>query len=553
MHRGLPPRRLPLVLALSLGSATLIACGGGSSDAATSPTGPGTGSTSSTPASVQFTASSLTMDRWGDTATAAAKVLDSSGKTLTATVTYSSSDTSVVKVASGGRLTSWKDGTATITASTSGLTATATVTVQIQGNSACHVPEPPTPGPVAPPYSFTNTELVPSSVYSGSAAIPIDVDADGDMDVLQLDNDAVDESTYTGYFVYLNNGGTLTLSDKPWFGDPTPFYGPRDYAKGDINGDGLMDLYVAQPGYDPGGTDGKDCSNVTCPGTHNLVLLAQPGGGFVEASATALVPNNAHGFTHAGDMADVDCDGDPDLFQGNWHGPVASDASNLRINAGGILTEDNGRITPGPIPSVAGSSFCDLDRDGDPDLVLGPANGELQLYVNDGFGHFRKLPDGIFPPSRSGPLENINTDISCGDLNGDGLPELVAHDHSFNANFGRWVVIKNEGNMTFSAWNDVLPDPDAIYRFNAGGGPAMMYDFNGDGWMDLLGGGTLDYPMRVLFNTGGNGFVSVLVPSFGGGAAAGFQPAVADYNGDGLLDLYLGTGKGANALLDLSH
>lgn len=540
---------LTLVAALTL----VASCSGDKQD---SPTDPGD-TPAAIPTSIQFTATTWTLDRWADTATATARVLDQSGNIMAGqNIMYESSDTSVVNVAAGGRLTSWLAGTSTITASSGALQpVSATVTVMVQRNTACVVPAPRTPGPVAPPYSFTTTEHEPVTVagFGDGQGYPVDLDGDGDTDVLVLIQDPALELLYTGWVALINEGGTLTRSDYPVFGnEPSPFLAPRDYVKVDINGDGLLDIYFAQPGYDPGGTDGKDCSNVVCPGAANLVLLGQPGGGFRNASAASLMPNPSNGFTHSGDMADVDCDGDMDLFEGNWPNDVATAPSNLMINAGGILMADNGRVT-GPsvgrdaMTPVGGSVFCDLDQDGDPDLVLAPAPGEPRLFVNDGFGRFRALPDGILPASRSGPMENIYSDLACGDLDGDGLPELVAMDHSFNSNMTRWVVIRNEGNLRFSPWNEVLPDPEAKYASPPGGGPAMMYDFNGDGWIDLINAGTPDHPLQVMFNTGG-AFTSVMIPGYGGGPLFGCTYAVADYTGNGKLDLFLPCGHGFNTL-----
>lgn len=40
--------------------------------------------------------------------------------------------------------------------------------------------------------------------------------------------------------------------------------------------------------------------------------------------------------------------------------------------------------------------------------------------------------------------------------------------------------------MVFEDWTAILPDPEERYLFPTGGGTSMVYDFNQDGWPDLL-------------------------------------------------------------------
>ncbi len=257
-------------------------------------------------------------------------------------------------------------------------------------------------------------------------------------------------------------------------------------------------------------------------------------------SATALSPNPERGFTHSVDLADVDCDGDPDAFEGRWPNGDAPDPSMLRNNMEGTFVEATDRVT-GLLTNeaVAGSAFCDLDRDGDPDLLVAMAPGLLRVFTNDGFGYYRELPDSTMPHPRSPLEENIYSDVNCADLDQDGWIDVIVHDHSFNNHYGKWQVFRNRGDMVFEEWSHILPDPEEPYLFPTGGGTSMVYDFNNDGWPDLLTGNSTN-PLRILWNNG-NGFTEQTLKGRWGDVR-GSAPAVADLDGDGRLDIWMSMG-----------
>ncbi|MCU0500774.1 MAG: VCBS repeat-containing protein [Anaerolineae bacterium] len=67
---------------------------------------------------------------------------------------------------------------------------------------------------------------------------------------------------------------------------------PRQIIFGDINGDGLLDVFVAAHGYDQAPFSGET----------NALLLSQPGGSYADASAILpTVPDFSH-FAVTGDM-----------------------------------------------------------------------------------------------------------------------------------------------------------------------------------------------------------------------------------------------------------
>lgn len=539
----MPDDRRRLGLPVTVLTAALLATGCSEGDP-TTPNPPGDPPPPpATPTAVAFSTASPTLDRWGDTITLVARVLDQSGNPMTGqTLVFASSDTAVVRVASDGKVTSWKAGSATVSATAAGLSASLDVSVAVQRNPACEVPPAPAaPGPVRGVGSWSDPEILPLGVTDFAGfTMPMDVNGDGRIDLVMGGQAPTVRESYSQTVIVLNEpGGFRDASEEMLLDEVSPLNGPRDYALADLDGDGRQDAYVANPGYDPGGIDGLACGDVSCDGAPNAVLLAQAAGGVRNAAATALVPNPARGFTHSVDLGDVDCDGDPDVFEGRWPNGDAPEPSMLRVNTAGVFAEVSSRVSGGAITPASGSGFCDLDRDGDPELLVAAAPGPLRIFANDGHGRFRALPDNTLPPPRSPLAQNFYSDLNCADLDQDGWMDLIVHDHSFNANDGKWQVFRNRGDMVFEEWSEVLPDPEERYLFPTGGGSSMVYDFNADGWPDLLTGNFVR-PLRILWNNG-DGFTEQVLQGRWG-EVMGAAQAIADLDGDGRLDVWMSMG-----------
>ena len=191
-------------------------------------------------------------------------------------------------------------------------------------------------------------------------------------------------------------------------------------AVGDVNGDGLEDLYL-------GGAAGQ--AGVLC--------LHQPNGQFRTVSQTCFEEDLA-----SEDMGalffDADGDGDLDLYVVS--GGVECEPGDNVLRDRLYLNDGQGHFTKAPAGTLpdcrdSGSvvAAADFDRDGDLDLFVGgrcvpgqyPRTPDSRLLRNDG-GRFVDVTDEVAPGLRKSGLV---TSAIWSDANGDGwLDLLVTHE-----------------------------------------------------------------------------------------------------------------------------
>ena len=281
---------------------------------------------------------------------------------------------------------------------------------------------------------------------------------------------------------------------------PTDPIGHTGVAAADVDGDGLDDLYIAAPTGLPNrlllGLAGGGFRDVTAASgvdyleeTRAVLLLDLDGDGrrdLVAATSAGLMlaanttksgetprfgpARRLLGSTvaHSLSAADVDGDGDLDLYAGVFYGggergnagfpiPIPyHDADNggrnaLLRNEGGLRFEDatvalgldvhNRRFTQA-------SGFLDVDQDGDQDLYVANDHGRNAYYRNDG-GHFEEIAE-------SAGLEDMAAGMSVhfGDADGDGDFDLYV------------------SNMYSSAGGRIVPQ----HGFGTGGAAAARAD-----------------------------------------------------------------------------
>ena len=295
---------------------------------------------------------------------------------------------------------------------------------------------------------------------------------------------------------------------------------PRELVLRDFNGDGRTDIYIADHGYD----------KPPFPGYQDQLLLS--GTGSTWRDATSFLPQRSD-FTHSATAADVDGDGDIDIFQGNL-GDGIGPAILLNNGTGRFTVGANRLPTFVATPDLADpttyttSEFGDFDGDGDQDLFLGQFQADASvILLNDGSGKFTPSPRPL-PPGPFGTDSNL-IDSQARDLNGDGRMDLVLLAHRSDGSGRAVQVLMNNGAARFT---DATAERVSVNWTNDNWVIYLQFaDLNGDGFDDII-------------TQPSNGNVEVLLNN---GDGYFFEPAnnelfipgtyeLGDFNEDGKID-----------------
>lgn len=135
-----------------------------------------------------------------------------------------------------------------------------------------------------------------------------------------------------------------------------------------------------------------------------------------------------------------------------------------------------------PDQVASGVVVFDYDRDGRLDLYFVQAAGTNSalanaLYHQEADGRFRDVSAGS-----GADLRGHGTGAIAGDLNNDGLPELVVTEYGgtrvlWNQGQGRFVELARSAGVDNPRW----------------AAPASLLDYDRDGWLDLVVGNYVDY------------------------------------------------------------
>jgi len=211
---------------------------------------------------------------------------------------------------------------------------------------------------------------------------------------------------------------------------------------------------------------------------------------------------------------DVDADGVIDLVAALSFTVSAGGFAVLRGTGGGAFAasvlHDSGIINAGAL------AVADMDEDGHLDVLLDATEDSIFIAPGDGAGGFT-MPAGPSMPA-------LTFASSLGDLNGDGLDDLVSS--SFAKPWAETVSVQlGDGAGGY------LP---AVEQAAGASGPLDLVDLNGDGALDLLGR-TQGTALAGALGDGLGG----LGPTTTSSSIMPHQTVAADIDGDGLLDVIL--------------
>jgi enediyne biosynthesis protein E4 len=263
-----------------------------------------------------------------------------------------------------------------------------------------------------------------------------------------------------------------TINDfkrQPQMVNPQSFSGPC-MIKGDVNGDGLEDIYV-------GGGNGQA----------GVLYIGQKDGRFTTKDEPAFDADHLYEDADAL-FFDANGDGKTDLYvaSGGYHNYLPGDSllqDRLYLGDGkGNFTRSRGAL-PAMLVSKGCVRMTDINGDGFPDLYVGsrvipgqyPVTPPGYLLINDGKGHFTDRIQELAPELQ---MAGMVTDAAWVDLNGDKRKDLIV--------VGEWMPL-----MVFVNENGKLTNRTADYfdkEYRGWWNKLLVGDFDGDGRPDILVG-----------------------------------------------------------------
>lgn len=316
--------------------------------------------------------------------------------------------------------------------------------------------------------------------------------------------------------------------------DKPPPQDRHSFLFSDFNRDGFPDLYVVHGGGEHHYPDGSQwCELLYYDPAADLYVDVTAGTGL----------EDPYGRGRGAALFDFNGDGIADLYKTNTatNPPPPSETPCLAFlgNLSGGFTRDPSSGLELIIGTWGAPLPCDYDNDGDTDVLVrgagGGPTGINALMRNDG-GVFTNVTEAA---GLAGTRDNASA--AWGDYDNDGWMDLViAHENTPPG--APLALYRNQHDGTFAPITNAGLDRVGIFEELA------WADFDNDGCLDLyVGAYYLDgEPTRnLLYRNHGDGtFEEVALAAGVPATIGGMDPvvALADYDRDGLVDIFTGVG-----------
>lgn len=321
--------------------------------------------------------------------------------------------------------------------------------------------------------TITDGDIVEHSIRAVGASFA-DADNDSDLDgyVVTWGSGGQPRRNY----FYRNNGsGTFTF--EPEVAPNLTYSETATWI--DVNNDQLLDLYITNSAHS----------------LRNLYFENQGDGSFLQK--TDLIITNESIPSRSVDWVDYDTDGDSDLFVTN----EGNNKNTLYRNDGpNHFTQITDLSIVQDFRNSMGSSWADIDNDGDFDLLITNYEQANQLFINN---------NGTF-------VEQIDSEISAeitnsfgstfGDIDNDGDLDLFIGNSYSDTHFTN-AVFMNDGNGNFT--KDIS---SSLATHEGWTYSAAFGDYDNNGWLDIILANNLNESQTnsVFKNTGtGNNWVKI--------------------------------------------
>ncbi|GEM_PF-2977742 len=348
------------------------------------------------------------------------------------------------------------------------------------------------------------TQVYSSGNYYKAIALA-DYNDDGVVDVWSANS----TNNHVEIWTYSANRDSLIMVDEI-SGLPDPDAYIHDLAAADLDGDGDMDAVVT----------------LRRNGTY---LCINNGSGSWSVSQL----DGTYGWQVI--IADFNMDENPDIL-------IATDWSYLKIYYG----DGSGSFEAGSAPASAftygdskGMNAVDVDNDGDPDII-----GIAGEWTNSGTNrYFMRAYKNVFANRDSSwgsfyveddsltmlPGQVQSSDNSAGDINGDGLIDLVAFTSTND-------IIVFYGAQDSQGY--YLQKADTLLKsYSSPFSSVILLDMGSDSNLDIIAGGYSNFDGVILFKNDGSGNLDSEYVQLGHGVGEFHSLKAGDIDGNGVTDI----------------